>query len=166
MPSAAEVFALCDTDIDGLITFEEASACIDENIPEEDQEDAQDRLAEHWEEVAGEDGEVDIEELQAAMDLAGERDSEEEEKEERPEEPTADEIMAACDGDKDGLLSQKEARACIDEHVPEEDRAEKNKELDDHWAEVAGKDDLVDANELQAAIDLRADQGDKRPARA
>ena len=69
-----------------------------------------------------------------------------------PPMPSADEMIAMCDQDGDAKVSLEESHACIDAEVPEDYRREAHDMVDEHFAKTAGEDNLVDAAELEAAM--------------
>ena len=67
--------------------------------------------------------------------------------------PSAADMIKMCDQDGDAHVSLDESHACIDAQVPEDYRQEAHDMVDEHFAEVADEDSLVNAAELEAAMD-------------
>jgi Ca2+-binding EF-hand superfamily protein len=150
MNTASEVMDTCDADDNGKISKQEAVDCVMSHyeVPEEYRKHVVKAINDMWPHLdKNGDGEVDMNELKAAM---GERGLAQ-----KGGMNTPDEIMDACDADNSGKISKKEAVDCImkQHNVPEEYRQHIVQAVNDIWPHIdADGDGEVDINELKAAM--------------
>jgi len=143
-PSPADVINMCDANGDGMLSKKEINDCIDEYVPESDQEEAHEEVDEHFADVdVNGDGKLSKKELKAAFaSLAQIKQG-----------PSPSDVIDMCDANGDGMLSKKEINDCIDEYVPESDQEEAHEEVDEHFADVdVNGDGKLSKKELKAAF--------------
>ena len=158
-PSAQDIMDACDANQSGGITLQEAHTCIDNMIQDENERQQMHQMVDaHFNQIDTDgSGEVDLNELEQAMNHDGGSDSESDN-----EGPSPREIIETCDTDQSGGLTKEEAHACIDAHVPEEEhRQNAHKQVDERFVEAdTNGDGEVDRKELRKAM-----RKEKRKAR-
>ena len=83
-----------------MLSKDEVHACVNEMVPSPDNEAVNDMIDEHWAMIAGDDKEIDEDELSRMMGggpngLA-----------QNPNEPTAKDVMDYCDHSGNGMLDK------------------------------------------------------------
>ena len=124
MPTPHDIIAHCDTTGNLMLDRDEVHHCVNEMVG--DAETAamiNDEIDAQWEYIAGEDSEIDEDELSAM-------------------------IMDHCDKSGNRMLDQHEVHECINEMVGEPDSIEINDMIDEYWTYIAGDDLEIDEKEL------------------
>jgi len=148
-PSPSDVIDMCDANGDGMLSKKEINDCIDEYVPESDQEEAHEEVDEHFAEVdVNGDGKLSKKELKAAFSSLAQV------KQGPPDDgPSPAQVIAMCDKNGDGMLSKKEIMACIKEYVPESDQSEAEDEVNEEFDNVdTNSDGEISEGELDAAF--------------
>ena len=143
MPTPHDIIAHCDTTGNLMLDRDEVHHCVNEMVG--DAETAamiNDEIDAQWEYIAGEDSEIDEDELSAMMGGGPEHGQD------HHGQPTPKDIMDHCDKSGNRMLDQHEVHECINEMVGEPDSIEINDMIDEYWTYIAGDDLEIDEKEL------------------